>query len=116
MKKRYAKLHRADGSVQRIGSRIADPTTYNTLRNLEAPIDEIDALACLISVAGKVRRQGSTEGASPDLYGYDMELLYEIVVRCIRKLARACQDAHARWQIDSPADPVVEYIDPDDAP
>ncbi len=114
MKKQYAKRRLPDGRVQRIGSIIADPTTYNTLRNLQAPIDEIDALACLLAIANKADQKAIVRNSL--LHGYDMEGLYEIVVRRIRKLARACQDMHVRWRMDSPAEPAVMFVPPDDAP
>jgi hypothetical protein len=47
-------------------------------------VDEVDALVSLLGIARKV--------PECERYGYDPEILDEIVMRRVRKLARACQD------------------------
>jgi hypothetical protein len=79
-----------------------------TLLNLEAPIDEIDALASLLSMARLLDDR--------DRHGYDLEFLDAIVLRRIRKLARFCQNAHARWSEPSDGDTPIECLDPEEAP
>lgn len=70
------------------------------ISNLQSPIDEIDALACLMGMARKVDEK--------DRYGYDLEFLDEIVMRRIRKLARSCQDDLAQWQTLESEDGVIK--------
>jgi hypothetical protein len=70
------------------------------ISNLRSPIDEIDALACLMGMARKVDEK--------DRYGYDLEFLDEIVMRRIRKLARSCQDDLAQWQTTEFEDGVIK--------
>lgn len=54
-------------------------------RHLEKPIDEISAIASLLGMARRL----------PDeqRFGYDLDFLHEIMLRRIRLLAAACQEA-----------------------
>lgn len=48
----------------------------------EKAIDEIDAIVCLLGMARK----------APISYGYDANVLDEIMLRRVRRLSRACQN------------------------
>lgn len=87
---------------------VAHQSDKNFIINMMSPIDEMDALSCLLGMARKVDEH--------ERYGYDVNLLNEIVLRRIRQLARWCQDSLGKW--DTPVDPdaVVELKDEDWTP
>jgi hypothetical protein len=62
--------------------------------HFENAIDEIDALSSLLGMARNI----------PDnrRYGYDLDLLDEIVLKRIRKLARSCQNTISEIINDAP--------------
>lgn len=73
---------------------------------LERRIDEIDALVSLLGMARKLP-------PGRERFGYDVEYLDEIVMRRVRKLARACQETISAIMSDDPDDsPVAEDYGP----